>query len=399
MLIIADDLSGALDTGVIFSGLTPTKVVLKLPKHLFDGPSVLAWTTESRHLPADEARRNLQQVLPYPLKIRPLYKKVDATLRGPVGAEIETLLHLTGMKTAVLCPSFPTVNKIVKDGHLYVDGKPLETTALGTDPRNPLRTGDIQALLRETTTLRAEYVSLNTLRHHPEHVHQSITRHSTGQIVVVDAETDDDLAQIAKILSKHPNVLPCGSLALALQLRPYLVQSQTLTVPVTAKADKALIMSASLHPATQQQINYFRTRFPDHFWEIDSTLLSHHTPELINTVTLRLIDWFSTSHFALLSVSPEPRIDPNAVTAFLGQLAQRLINDMKGVFALAATGGDMTSALCRALGITELEPVMQWEPGIVQSRMLFRKSPWTLVSKSGSYGSAPFFIDFVRRLL
>ncbi|OLZ08752.1 four-carbon acid sugar kinase family protein [Sulfobacillus thermosulfidooxidans] len=399
MLIIADDLSGALDTGVIFAEDAPTKVLLELPNTTFDMSSVLVLTTESRHLTADAARRKLQQHFPYPLTIRPLYKKVDATLRGPVGAEIETLLHITGMQTAVLCPSFPTVNKIVKDGHLYVEGKPLEMTALRTDPRNPLITGDIQTILRTTTSLRLEHIALNTLRHHPDLVHDHITHQSSKQILVVDAETDDDLARIAKILSKHPDVLPCGSLALALQLRPFLVPSRSLTVPEVAKADKALIMSASLHPATQQQISYFQTRFPDHFWEIDSTLLSHNAPELINTVTIRLLHGFSTSHFALLSVSPKPRIDPDAVTGFLGQVAKNLLDHVKGVFAFATTGGDMTSALCRALGITELEPLIQWEPGIVQSRIRFHNSPWTLVSKSGSYGSAPFFIDFVQRLL
>ena len=95
LLIIADDFTGALDTGVQFAACgISTKVVVDPETDLSgDRAQVLVVDTETRHLPAGEARsvvlrlavRARKAGIPY------IYKKTDSALRGNIGAELEAV--------------------------------------------------------------------------------------------------------------------------------------------------------------------------------------------------------------------------------------------------------------------------------------------------------------------
>ena len=97
LLIIADDFTGALDTGVQFAACgISTKVVVDPETDLSgDRAQVLVVDTETRHLPAGEARsvvlrlavRARKTGIPY------IYKKTDSALRGNIGAELAAVLE------------------------------------------------------------------------------------------------------------------------------------------------------------------------------------------------------------------------------------------------------------------------------------------------------------------
>src|ERR1035441_306320 len=89
-LLIADDLTGACDAAVYFARRGYLTAV-RLESH-GEAPEagVLAISTESRDLSAAELPRvmdDLAQRLPVS-RARILFKKIDSTLRGNVGAEI-----------------------------------------------------------------------------------------------------------------------------------------------------------------------------------------------------------------------------------------------------------------------------------------------------------------------
>src|SRR5688500_7223991 len=141
LTIIADDLTGGLDTGVAFavrgwrtllgfaSQLSVTS--LETDTSTDDRPVMtndcLIWDSETREADEETARRILRQVCAE-LSVRAaprLYKKIDSTLRGPWLAELREVWKARAALTTVLCPAFPAVGRTVVDGEVRVHGRPL----------------------------------------------------------------------------------------------------------------------------------------------------------------------------------------------------------------------------------------------------------------------------------
>ena len=121
--IVADDLTGALDAAGQWARLgLGTYVVLGA------GPApdtgAVAVHTGSRSALAEQARLRARQAAQL-LHDRKVYKKVDSTFRGNIGAEVEGLLEGLGLQRALIAPAFPAAGRTVQGGILYVYGVPL----------------------------------------------------------------------------------------------------------------------------------------------------------------------------------------------------------------------------------------------------------------------------------
>src|SRR5258705_480938 len=89
--IVADDLTGACDTGALFAARGPVPVTV-WPDPPLHAP-VTVVDTESRTLDPVDAARRVSGVARNLARTR-FFKKIDSTLRGPIGAELDALLEL-----------------------------------------------------------------------------------------------------------------------------------------------------------------------------------------------------------------------------------------------------------------------------------------------------------------
>src|SRR5690606_42049218 len=62
----------------------------------------------------------------------PIYKKIDSTMRGNVGTEVEAVMDVFGLRLAVICPAFPANRRVVAGGYLLVDGQDRKSTRLNS---------------------------------------------------------------------------------------------------------------------------------------------------------------------------------------------------------------------------------------------------------------------------
>src|SRR5262249_61257300 len=106
LLVIADDLTGACDTGAQFDGQSVPALVTMEVDFEFDRcddkyPVIVA-STESRHLRATEAAARVETVVrrARAAGVERFYKKSDSKLRRNRGAELEELLR--GSRSRVL---------------------------------------------------------------------------------------------------------------------------------------------------------------------------------------------------------------------------------------------------------------------------------------------------------
>src|SRR5216117_1385173 len=118
--IIADDLTGACDTGGLFAGQGPVGVFVapELP-----GPEVdaSALDIETRALSAAEAAqamRRLTAATRARLVDHSVFKKIDSTFRGPIAAELDALVEGVDARAILVCPAFPAQGRTVVHGLL-----------------------------------------------------------------------------------------------------------------------------------------------------------------------------------------------------------------------------------------------------------------------------------------
>ena len=108
--IIADDYTGAADTGVQFSKKRlKTSIVrdLKRIEKTAERVDVLVFDTESRGDPKEVAYKKVALAAEEFKKtgVEIIYKKIDSTLRGNLGVELDAAIDTLNVSAVILCPA------------------------------------------------------------------------------------------------------------------------------------------------------------------------------------------------------------------------------------------------------------------------------------------------------
>lgn len=161
--VLADDFSGAGDVALAFeaAGLSTEIWAPAGGKPRKPGPGVRVWIldTESRGVAPLVAARRVRRALAAlaPWKPSFIFKKIDSTLRGPVGAEVVAFIgKLRPDRPVPLVPAFPRMGRTTVGGRHYVGGIPLDRSPFGTDPRHPVRLSRVEDIVALPVGLRAK---------------------------------------------------------------------------------------------------------------------------------------------------------------------------------------------------------------------------------------------------
>ena len=125
LAILADDLTGALDTAAPFAsrGL-PVEVALTveaIAEAVRENPRVVSINLGSRETTAEAARHATAAALAALPPGTRLFKKVDSRLKGHIAAELDAM----PFQSALAAPAIPDFGRVVRDGH--VQGFGVET--------------------------------------------------------------------------------------------------------------------------------------------------------------------------------------------------------------------------------------------------------------------------------
>ena len=209
--IIADDLTGATDTGIQFQkrGIATT-VLVEPPRETpacLGERTALSINASSRELCPQEARDRTQEVLRR-MVLRDqdtLFKKVDSLMRGNPVEELEAALEAAGRRIALAAPSFPRMGRTVDGGVLHLpDGSAK----------------DLLTLFKNRAHMTVCHIPLARLRTEGAGLASDLARREAPLLCLIDAVTEEDLSLVAEI-GQALDVPPvyCGSAALAAGLR------------------------------------------------------------------------------------------------------------------------------------------------------------------------------------
>lgn len=266
-LVVADDLTGACDTGQEFAARGYRTRVALDPAGSPGDAEVLVVDTDSRYAPADVAADAVRAAVEaHPAET--LYKKVDSTLRGNLAAEVAAALEARvdrGTRDgtpdgsepnglAVVAPATPATGRTTACGVHLVEGTLLSDTEPGRDPEKGPASPRLPELFADAG-LPVEHLGIETVATGPAAVADRL-RDRTGElrIVTADATHDAHLRAVATGADRldEPSVY-AGSAGLAAHV-PLPVPSdgpgETVTTPIPGDRAGVLGVAGSVAPQT-----------------------------------------------------------------------------------------------------------------------------------------------------
>jgi uncharacterized protein YgbK (DUF1537 family) len=416
MAVIADDLTGANDTGLQFSrhGLC-TEVLLEGAE---PGPAseaaIIIWDTNSRAIDSQAAYDRVQTAVrqAHQAGFTRYYKKLDSTLRGNVGIEIKAILDMGLHDFAFVMPAFVQTGRTTVGGNHLVQGIPVEATEIARDPKCPVTESCLPGLLQRQAGLQVAHIGIAELTGGPavigEFVHRALA--AGCRIISCDGWADEhfDLAARA-VAGISSRVLWAGSAGLADCLPAVFNWNDNVR-----QQTPALVIAGSVSSVTRGQI---------------AELLAGGC-ELVEIEVAKYLPWQEQNALPLLeSISKKlaqgtclviatgyqpaaveqtkaagaklgfSAVEVSEITAtILGWIGAQLVRRQE-VAGIVLTGGDTAVAVCRALGVTGIRILEEVTTAIPLGTMTTREGKTLkVITKAGAFGKPGDLLKAVRKL-
>lgn len=354
LCLLADDLTGALDTASEFVGLCGPVEVHWAGRLPAVAPQSLAIDSGTRECAPAKAAEIVQQLAPLLRDAAIAYKKVDSLMRGAWSDELAACFGLGAWRHCVVAPGFPYQGRRTRGGRQFARGADASWSAVGGDIASELRAAGLLATQGNPADALADGVS------------------------IFDAETDEDLDRVvAAGRSAAGPVLWCGSggLAGALARGHNVRKSSRLRKPV-------LGLFGSDHSATVAQLSACNVHW---------TAVSNPREE-IRAIERR----FTETGVAFVSPKLPADMPRDAAARRIGEMLEGVALSLAAPATLIVAGGETLKQLCTSLGTQSLLATAQVAPGVPRS--LMQGGIWDgveVVSKSGAFGPPTLWRDLL----
>ena len=399
ILIIADDFTGALDTGVKFAAKgAKTKVMTRWDDSFVEDPSeVMVLCVPSRHESPEDAYQMVRKVVEKADgKVGTIFKKTDSVLRGNLGAELTAVLEGSSEDCLFFIPALPSMRRITLGGIHYVAGIEIKNSVFGRDPFDPVTESYIPDLIRKQSD--ANVISVNV-----EDAAAAVPEGEGKTIYVYDCESNETFDAELKILCKKrmPHLMAgCSGLAQALASR---TGDETRTIP--AMSDGTLtVICGSVNPISIAQMNFAERYGFSRFHLADAQFLG--TEEQISETARGLVlAGKYGSGLIVDTLYAEYGMQHNKTDSEL-EKARVIISRKTGELVkymleagyngrLMIIGGDTLLEFTNAIGCFELYPVCEIDPGTVVFRLEYDGREHEIITKSGGFGSEELLVKIV----
>jgi len=385
--IVADDLTGAMDSGVRLAKWGLQTLVLLISQGLPEADALVLSTDSRGASPAEAYRR--ANAAARRLKGRTLYKKMDSAMRGNVGQELDGVLDAVGLQRALVAPAAPFAGRATVNGCHRVNGVPVAETDFARDPVAPVTESHLPSLLARQTRRKVGHLPLRVVEQGAEAVTAALVA-EPATVVAADAVEPRHLWTLALALQRQPEPwLPCGSAGLAEAWTACLGLSRPeINGPAWPSDGRpVLIISGSRHSATLAQLKRAESEELLQLVHLAPPAGLEQASHWSHAAEGTLAELEAGHNVALtLSFSAYVEGQQQAAAEALAQAAAWVLEHAQPA-GLFVTGGDTLQALCHTLGSSALLIVGEVQPGVPAGRLVLGsgKEP-RIVTKAGAFG-------------
>ena len=386
-LIIADDFTGANDSGVhLKKAGIPVKVTFNT--QVPGGGSVIL-DTETRNLSGSEAGQVMAQFcqqLDF-AGFGQVIKKIDSTLRGNLVEEISVLAAAFEPETVVFLPAYPDQQRLTRQGTHFVKGQRILETEFAKDLFSPAKSDCLLTILEAIfPKTKISLLSQQDLTPPP-------SLEKGFQVFGVDAASNEDIREAVQYFLAHfQKILWIGSAGLIQELVGYL-----------EPPNPSLAVIASISQETRSQLAYAKAQgmkilaipFEDMLSsEKTAAYLSQGSEILLKNQDLLLVSGASVDPVEIektRQLADALNMDlagiNRCIQEYLGDLTRALLKNQK-INTLFLSGGETAKGILDWLEAETFEILDEAAPGIPLLKIV--DGPFKglkLMTKAGGFGS------------
>jgi D-threonate/D-erythronate kinase len=361
--ILADDLTGAADAGLPFATRGYTTNIWLPSGRVVESADVNVYDTASRCDPPEQAAAKVRQLSHSLIDSNcPLiFKKLDSTLLGNLGAEIEAVMEACGYQVALVAPSFPAMGRTIVEGRLHLFGE-------HSDPPRFL-----PELLRGNRTSAVAHIGLEVVHRGGESVAETISEliAQGARMIAFDSLSQVDLKRIVQAVDLiDARAMLVGSGALASEIAatmPLANRSQAIATE-PGEPGRVLLIIGSANPTTERQLHRLLATRPVAMIEPGS---------MVSNRLLR-----AGSHLLL-------RVKPGIKVEYFKQVLEALTPLLDGELrGMVLSGGDTAEVVAHTLNADGIGLFGEIAPGVVLGRLIGgRAAGLPVATKAGGFGS------------
>lgn len=402
LMILADDFTGALDTGVQFAKFGSPPHVTSDRWFDFDtvtpSTEVVVIDTATRPLHPGQVAEIIRDIVTRAKKvgIRHIYKKTDSALRGNIGSELAALLSCSDGKLLPFFPAYPKLGRTTANGIQYIDGVPVSESVFGRDPFEPVAHSFIPSIIAQQSPVKVSLVGEGDPFPAPG---------EEPEIAVFDTSGSDGFQRRAaqmKDALQHIDVM-AGCAGFAEHL-PWLLGLRRRVQKPQFGGKGLLVVSGSLNPITMRQLEVAKAAGFGHLTLTPRQKFDALADPVQRDALTRLIreQAQKTANFiietSMLDSPPGGGAHPQesaaqrmTVSRNMGALVAQLVREGLDR-TLVITGGDTLRGFMDSIGRSDIMPVCEIEGGVVLSRIELEGRLLPIVSKSGGFGATDVFL-------
>jgi len=380
LLILADDLTGALDSGVQLTNKGYSVQVCTDLNDAFDYTDlvdVLVIDTESRHISSESAYALIHSLAKkaVSLNFEHIYKKTDSGLRGNVGAELTAVIEATGQKILNFVPAYPKLDRITIKGIHYVNGVPLAESVFASDAIDPVTVSSVEELIHLQSDIK-------------------VSQSAHDGILVHDCQSDEEMSLIAKKIFGEGQCLISAGCAGLLEAFPANAQKAVKKAALNLN-EHLLVVTGSINEVSLNQVDHAVKNGATRYHVPMNLIVNEKWTERdIDVFTESLVKGITPSTTIILDTQQSFQIEQpisrdqmgKIIAKCMGVLVYKMISKFPD-YTFMIIGGDTLQGFMQELGIHALSPVQEIVPGVVLAKYVYQGKDHYLVTKSGAFGS------------
>lgn len=412
LYVIADDLTGANATSVLLAK-EGYKCSTFIDSGLLNDENmsrcdVVAISTDSRGVAREEAYERVSKEVERVKHLQPIYtKRIDSTLRGNIGSEIDAILDKDKDSIAIVVASYPDSGRISIGGFLLVNSVPLQNTLVANDPKCPVTNSSVKEIIQSQTKFKVADIQISDVLRGEEFLSRKINLlvDEGKRIIVIDAVTNDEIETIAKAcVSTKLKVIPVdpGPFTKCLMNAKYGCSH-------VGQGKKVFFAIGSVSKTTIGQIkNLVATKSPalvkvDPLKLIDDEKIDQEIERVLNIIKEKLklnlsniVGITTTTRedevLNLSELSKKLNMDEESISAKINKglakiTALALESSNLAIGALYTSGGDVTMEVMKRLGVEGIDIKDEIVPLAVYGRFIGGKYPnMPAITKGGLIG-------------
>lgn len=420
LAVIADDLTGANDTALQFAkrNIKSSVEINFMKMEDVEDKEVIVVDTDSRDLDKELSYKKVKDICEKISKydIKCIYKKIDSTLRGNLGAEIKAVDDVFNPDIVIIAPAYPANQRVTIGGYHLLEGKPIELTEIANAPKTPVKKSYLPSILTEQVNEKIAILDFKLLRQRTDIISKKIVEflQEKKRWIVCDIIEEENFITLMDAVSSYKNILWVGSAGLAEYLPYFYKWKGNKELFMKKRKGSVLVCAGSVSHITQNQVRTLLNQRKINLVKINMVrLLEDKNSELIekSQIINQLIREQKNILLATaqsddevekaIEIGKKYNLSRKEISGKIATIMAELIKsiEVNSLSGMILTGGDMAVHICRAIGVNSIKIISEIDNGVplgyIESDNLEKLF---IVTKAGAFGKPDVFIKSIRAI-